>query len=897
MIEGELVFLLQAIQQLALNVYWQGFLPTAIRFMKLAVKVIYYSTQRLRTSASIAFTALLCPLLCLAQPKNNTTVVAGKEYDRSKLHEWLWGKHYRKEWATPVVVPLLYLDTAAGGLTPISQAEELQAKTLLLQNNAGKEYLLRSINKWYGNTLPPMYEGTFIEAILNDQVSSSHPYSAITVTPMAEVAGVHHTIPQLVYVPLQTKLDSFNYQFGNKLYLLQQRPHGNWEEASNFGKTVNIIGTEEVLEKILGDNDNLVDERAFVRARLFDMFIGDWGRFEGKWKWGLVTTENHNMYEPIPIIREQAYAKFDGAFLKAIMKLSGINYIQNFAGNIKDVKRFNYPARNLDRKFAIEISRDEWISIAKDLQSKLTDEVIESSIRNLPPEVYPLSGEEIIAKLKSRRDHLVDFATKYYNFLAKKVDVVGSDKNEYFEVTRLPDGATQVNVYRVSDSGEKQTSPIFSKVFKKGETKEVRLFGLRGNDVFRLNGEFNGGIKVRVIGGPGKDSVTDASIVATKKHKTEIYDTHDIVINASNKDEVHYTRDTARFGYHYDTYTPDKSGLRPSIFYSNDDKIYVSLGYMVRKNQWRKYPFAYEHGVYVHYSISQGAFSASYKGVVNQIWGKWNLAVNANWDAIRWTNFYGLGNESKFETTNINYYRMRTREYSGSAGLFRNLGKNQFISFTGFYQDVKIINDADRYLSKTIYAADGLYTSKNFVGLQADYNFSHVDHPVLPSRGLDFFATGSAVRNLKSPDSSFASISGSFDAYFPISNTFIFVVRGGAATLAGHPEFYQYNWIGGSQRLRGYRRSRFFGKSAVNNNNELQWVNNVRWKLFNGKAGLLAFYDIGRVWMPGEDSNVWHAGYGGGFLIAPFEKFSLSVTYGVSSEISLFHVRFNKILF
>ena len=863
--------------------------------MKLAV--IYHLVKRIDASACIVFAALLCPFLCLAQTNNTTTVVAGKQFDRSKLHGWLWGKHYRKEWATPVTVPLLYLDTPAGGLTPTAQAEESQAKTLHLQNTAGKEYLLRSIDKWYGKTLANIYQGTFIESILNDQVSSSHPYAAMTVAPMSEIAGVHHTVPHLAYVPSQTKLDSFNYQFGNTLYVLEQRPHGNWEEASNFGNATNIIGTEEVLEKILSDHNNLIDQRAFVRARLFDMFIGDWGRFEKKWRWGLVGNENGNLYAPIPINRDQAYSKFDGAFLKAVMKLAGINYIQNFSGNIKDIKRFNYPARNLDRKFTIEVTREEWISIAKDLQSKLTDDVIESSIKNLPPEVYPFSGESIIAKLKSRRDHLVDFATKYYSFLAKKVVIAGSDKNEYFEVNRLPEGATEVKVYKIGDNGERQPIPIFSKIFKRGETKEVRLFGLQGSDVFKLNGEFNGGIKVRIIGGTGKDSVIDASTITTKKRKTEIYDTHNNFISVSHKDEIHFTRDTARFGYHYDTYTPDKSGLRPSIFYSNDDKIYVSLGYMVRKNQWTKYPFAYEHGLYVHYSISQKAPSVLYKGVVNQIWGKWNLALSANWDAVRWTNFYGLGNESKFETKDLNYYRMRTREYSAGAGLFRNLGKHQYVSFSGFYQDVKIINDAGRYLAKTIYAADGLYSSKNFVGIQSDYNFSHVNHPVLPSRGLDFFATGSAVRNIKSPDSSFASISCSFDSYFPLSNKFIFVVRGGAATLAGHPEFYQYNWIGGSQLLRGYRRSRFFGKSAVHNNNELQWVNNVRSKLFNGKAGLLAFYDIGRVWMPGEDSKIWHSGYGGGFIIAPFEKFSLSVTYGVSSELSLFHIRFNKILF
>jgi hemolysin activation/secretion protein len=122
-------------------------------------------------------------------------------------------------------------------------------------------------------------------------------------------------------------------------------------------------------------------------------------------------------------------------------------------------------------------------------------------------------------------------------------------------------------------------------------------------------------------------------------------------------------------------------------------------------------------------------------------------------------------------------------------------------------------------------------------------------------------------------------------------------MRGGAATILGNPEFYQYNTIGGSQRLRGFRRDRFYGKSTVNSNNELQWLTDFRSAFMNGKAGLVAFYDIGRVWMPGEDSDLWNSGYGGGILLAPFNKISFTLTYGFSDEVSLFHIRFNKTLF
>ncbi len=59
----------------------------------------------------------------------------------------------------------------------------------------------------------------------------------------------------------------------------------------------------------------------------------------------------------------------------------------------------------------------------------------------------------------------------------------------------------------------------------------------------------------------------------------------------------------------------------------------------------------------------------------------------------------------------------------------------------------------------------------------------------------------------------------------------------------------------------------------------------------NGKAGLLVFVDDGRVWVPQEKSSVWHVGYGGGILVAPFNKVLFDVTYGISDEDKVIQLR------
>ena len=133
----------------------------------------------------------------------NPVVIAGKKYQRSAFHNFLWGKHYRQEWSTPVKVKAVSLDTLMGGLIPFKKGGGRQTKTLRLKDKDGKEYVMRSIDKTYTKALPPIFQGTFVEAVANDQVSIAHPYSAITVPMLAEAAGVYHTNPQIVGITLK----------------------------------------------------------------------------------------------------------------------------------------------------------------------------------------------------------------------------------------------------------------------------------------------------------------------------------------------------------------------------------------------------------------------------------------------------------------------------------------------------------------------------------------------------------------------------------------------------------------------------------------------------------------------------------------------------------------------
>jgi hypothetical protein len=819
-------------------------------------------------------------------------ISAGPQYKRSGWHNFFWGKNYRKEWSTPVRLPVFLLDSAVGGLTPVKAGGGHQTTSLHMETKDGKNYSIRSVDKRLGKVLPENYKGTFIEKLLNDEVSMSHPYAAVTVPVMAQAAGVYHTLPEFFYVPRQAALDTFNDKYAGKVYLFEQRLKGDWTNVDNLGDFDKYYDTSDVLKKLREETENHVDQAAFAKDRLFDMFLGDWDRHEDQWAWGELKKGKNKLFVPVPQDRDQVYFKHNGVALDVALSAAGIGYMQSFKSKIGNVKTLNFEERGIDRLFTNELTLAGWQAAAKQLQQALTDQVIEEGVSKLPPEAFSISGKSIIANLKSRRDHLLEYATTYYLFLARRVEIAGTTGSDFFDVNRLNNNETLVNLYNINKEGKKVDTPYYSRTFLKNETKEIRLFGLAGNDVYTTEGKVNSGIKIKIIGGYDKDSII-ANSKAGSGTKTFVYDGPNDYIESSGRLKKHISEDSAIHLYEYRDYIYDKRGIKPSLFYSDEDRIYVGLEYGWVHHAWRKLPYAFKQDLGVHYSISQHALSYSYTGIFPNTIGKWDLSVLANYDAIRWTNFYGLGNESILTTHNKDYNRMRSKGVTGNLGLSHKI-KNSYFDIHGFYRTVKIINDEARYTSKVVSLYDStVFNQKDFAGVVASYSFSKINDPIVPTSGITLSGNVSFTQNVKETSKSFWKYGGNLQLYVPLFYKFSLAISGEVASVSGSPEFYQFPSIAEEQDLRGFQRQRFYGKTSFYNSNELRFISNVRSYIFNGKAGLLVFVDNGRVWMPLEKSNKLHTGYGAGVVLAPFNLVFVDITYGFSNEDRLIQLRLN----
>lgn len=150
---------------------------------------------------------------------------------------------------------------------------------------------------------------------------------------MSEAVNVLHTWPKLFYVPKQPALKEYNEKYGDQLYMVVERPTKEFD-GPLFNYADDIESTDDLLEKRREDEENVVDESAYIRARMFDMLIGDWDRDNDQWKWAEYKDKNgKHVFVPIPRDRDQVFTNFDGSVLDVVRTL--LAQPNNFRNTVK----------------------------------------------------------------------------------------------------------------------------------------------------------------------------------------------------------------------------------------------------------------------------------------------------------------------------------------------------------------------------------------------------------------------------------------------------------------------------------------------------------------------------------------------------------------------------------
>ena len=805
------------------------------------------------------------------------------EIDKSGFFKTIWGERYRKYYGTEVTAPTVRLDTLFGGLKPVRRGGGHQSKSLRLRNENGKEYVMRAQRKVAELYLQSMVfqkqyvfdelQDTFAQELLEDFYTGSHPYAPFTIGDLSDAIGIYHTNPKLYYIPKQSALEDFNFDFGDELYMIEEHAGDGHGDLASYGYSDKLISTDEMLGNLRDDEKYEVDAEMYARARLFDMVLGDWDRHVDQWRWAEFKEKESKKvtYRPVPRDRDQAFSIMgDGFFMGLATRLiPGLRLMEGFKEEIRSVEGFNSSPKTyvLDVAVLSETTKDEWLKEAKYIQDNLTSEVIDRAFLNFPEEVRDGTVVELKRVLLSRIKDIQNTAKEYYKVLNRHAVVVGTDKDDWFEIENLNKQELIVRVYRNID-GEKKKK-FFEKKFHHNDTKEVWVYGLDDEDRFEVKGNYKSKIKVRLIGGQNNDQYDvgeggNTIIYDYKSKKNRLKDV--------SKAKVKLTDE-----YQVNTYQPLKirnsvNQILPLVGFNPDAGLKIGFTDTYTYNGFRQNPFTQQHSLNAGYYFATSGFEMGYKGEFANTFGKANLEIAAQFTSPNFAiNFFGFGNETENldDTLELDYNRVRlgTIKLVPSLVWRGDLGSK---IRTGISYEAIEVEETDNRFINTFYQMNGEETQKRFIGLDFEYGYENSDNAAFPTLGMST-ALHVGYKTETGGEGSFGYIipSLSFDYKLVSSGKLVLATKWKAHFNIGDGfDFYQAASIGGVDGLRGFRNERFTGKKSFYQNTDLRLsLGKVRTGILPTAFGLYGGFDYGRVWNPNEDSNIWHASYGGGFFL------------------------------
>ena len=822
---------------------------------------------------------------------NNIESIAGSGYGLSKFGRFWLGNHYRDTWTKSITTKYLDLDTTFSGLIPFEKGGARQTKSLKFNAGNGGEFVFRSVDKDPSKALPFELRETVVAEILRDQTTTQHPYGALAVDVMLNHTNILHAHPTLYVMPDDGKLGSYQKEFGNMLGMLEDRPTNPEKVEVSFADADIILKSYKLFRDLYDDHDNEVLKEEFVRARVFDMLVGDWGKHEDNWKWAGYKTDDGVIYRPIPRDRDHVFSKWDGVLPwladREWAKPSG----ENFGYTIKGLRSLMWQARHLDRFLANEVTLEGWIEAANYIQTHISNQAIEEAIRAMPVEMYNISGKEIENKLKSRRRDLESYALRYYSILAKQVDVVGSNKCEYFDVKRNADGTVEVWMWDMEDGEKDENELFYYRKFFPDETREIRLFGLGDEDVMNIEGGCENSIKVRVIGGPGADKIRDVSNVRGWIKNTLIYEKDSLaeitigregkIVDIPNTNAYHYDR-TA---FAYNTYLPT-----PYIAYNVDNGFLLNLGVQFTRQRYGKPEYSTKHDLQAAVS-TQGNVSFEYELRLRHALRNWDLLAGGGIGVPAHFNFFfGLGNETvKVDSLfDQDFYRTNYDSYFARLELIRELWKRSYFSIGLEYQNNEANIQPGRILDDQELGKVFGRNPVNLIQGMVALNFDFKDNPHIPKRGMHFYLEHKNGFVTSEYNNNFGQTELFLEQYVSNhwDNPITLGLKVGGSHNYGPVPFYNLRYLGQRNNLRGYLRNRFTGDwtAYLNSNLGIQ-VAEANTSIVPFRFGIHGFFDIGRVWLDGENSARWHKGYGAGFYVVPLkEQFVIYLALGFSEE-------------
>ncbi len=830
-------------------------------------------------------------------------VIAGRpEYNQhSGFYRFQFGSGYRDLWTAPFEVEVLDLKSYAGGLTPVRQVGSMQSIGLSLKGADGKTYTFRMLDKDPTKILPLEWQNSWPAKIFQDQTMAQHPGNNLIVPALAEAAGVPHTTPIYVWMPDDPALGEFRKTFANKAGMIDEYPLPATDGAPGFLGATDILSSGKLWERWKA-GEGWVDTQALLRARMFDIFIGDWDRHNGQWRW--MRLPDRPGYVPLPEDRDQALSHYSGVVLSRARDYNP-RFLE-WRADYDNLEGILLQGREVDRWLLTGQDRQAFLGAARDVQGRLTDAAIDDAVRRLPPEWYAKRGQRLAQDLKKRRDLLPQVAEAYYRDLSRRPDVHGTDQADLVRVEHQDDGSLVLEL-ALADAQGGARPPYFRRRFLPAETKEVRLYLHGGDDRFTSQGRRRGGPTLRVAVGGGGDRLDDSAGGGTRFYDVTSSDTVQKGAGTSVSTAVwtpvfqkpEETPWLARKDFGTLTTT------QPLIWWEPDPGVVLAGTLTHYRYGFRKQPYSSLHTLGLEYKTRRTAIRAYYNGDFR--WSRPGLYNSLElWvDGARNYNFYGFGNDTSSEGSTDFFESDQEVVYA-----FPSL-----VSWESQKRRVRLQVGPEFKYARNKAAGDTFIAQTQPYGFG---DFAQVGGRLsldVDTRGrtLSPGATSQGLGSMKRPEtgvalkldgyyypeaadvtSSFGAVDGWLGAYWGAASWLTLAVRAGGRYTSGTYPWHEAAFLGGSDNVRGYRRNRFAGDSSFFGNAEARLSLATVNIFLPLRFGVFGLYDTGRVWVEGETSDTWHPAYGGGIFLRDLVlQTSVDASVAHGDEGNRYYVGFN----
>lgn len=787
---------------------------------------------------------------------DSVQIVAGKRYQGGWFRRFLLGDTYRDLWAAPVRVPLLDLRGYAGGLTPTKTGSGNQTRSLRFVAVDGSEYVFRMVDK-DKIPLPKGFHGTVVEGIARDQVSAHHPGGAVVSAPLLQAAGVLHVTPYLAVMPDDSLLGEFRQEFAGRLGMIEAYP-SKPDDLPGFAGASALIESEDLRALLDKSPSTRLDARALLKARLMDMLLNDWDRHPGNWKWAQLEASPNAAWVPIPRDRDKAFIQYGGVV--AVASRFSPNLIA-FKPTYPSIRGLTYNSREMNRRLLSGLEKPVWDSIAGDLKRRITDNVIDSAVRGMPPE-YQALHPDLASKLKSRRDRLPEQADVFYRFLAAYPDIHATDSADRARIARHPDGSVEIELRSKGDV------PSFRRRFHALETREVRVYLHGGDDSTVVTGNAPHSILVRVIGGNGTNGLVDSSRVGGRGEAALFYDLGTVSGIEYGPDTLFDRRPWIKQDGSVVPPTRDYGGRTTplaGLSVDGDLGFVFRLGMRSERMVFRHQPFSLRLDGTGEYATRVNGFRFTAFADKRREESSLHFTARARMSQLEVTSFYGFGNASPDAALELAEVRQRQWQLHPAVAL--SLGARSDLTFGPLIQYSTTDNLPGRILSTLQPYGSGDFGQ---AGLRLGLYHDARDQVKDPRRGVLIDVSGAWYPAVWDLENAFGAVAASAAVYYTFHLPLrpILLIRGSGRKLFGEFPFYEAAFVGGRGSVRQLDRQRYAGDASLTGTAELQ-IPVARFPLvLPFDVGIYGFADGGRVYVEGESPGGWHTGAGFGFWIA-----------------------------